>query len=483
MSYLLTFQFLFSIVSWAQSITELTSLEKHEVTNRLEQIYKFPHHPQALELIGKKVNSASGEPVFPHPELKKYGPIEQDPLMKQAQIKATEKYRNWYCTKVLKRIWLGFSCSGFQSWASVENEDRVADLADTWVDKLTYDLSDIPTRGESLRPLWSDDFWPMVWGLTSYRYSQAQAFNSYREAITSYAQPSEWLKLLLNPIEELNTQVVDWSPSEKYDLTVQDEQFSLTQEQKEEGDWYRSTEGEVEGWMGLCHGWAPASIMVERPELPVTVPGTKDSSVLWYPNDIKAMITLAWANGSWDSNFIGRRCEQKKIKRFPNGRISSQDCFDTNPATFHLALGNLVGKEKASFIMDNAYDYQVWNQPVVAYEFTYFNPFDRSKQSKDWQKVAVVYDKHFKKKDRFQKPLTRGSHLEGPSDPVTRLRRNHRPDEHIKKVVGVIASVIYLVETSPPEHGPSPGTDLKVRDVYLYDLELANEDGVWMATG
>jgi hypothetical protein len=472
--------FLVCSFSWGSSLTQKSLQEIQDVQDRLREFYQYPPKPEALDRQGIKVDAETGKSFSPHPELSFGNTFQSRSLIQQAQVKATPAYRKWYCQKVLKKISPLFPCDGIRTWADFEKDDRVEDLARTWVAELIYQLDDLPTEGTSSRPLWSDDYWAMSRGLTSYRYSERKWYEKYLEAVQAYLQPQEWTGALTLGLEELNSQIVKWSPSEKYDLTARDEEFTLTQEQKSEGQWYQDESGKVEGWMGLCHGWAPASIMVPRPERPVSISGPKGVSVLWYPNDIKAMVTLAWANGSWGANFIGRRCEEKKLKKMPNGRISTQDCFDNNPATFHLALGNLIGKEKASFIMDKAYDYQVWNQPVVAYEFTYFNPLDPDEKSKKWKEVAVPYDKKFKRKDRFQKPLTRGRHLEGPDGVV---HRTSRQDGHIKKIVGVEATVVYLLETSPPDHSPEPGRDIKGRDIYLYDLEIASKGNKWVITG
>lgn len=477
---LATLLFLLSSLSFGTSLTQKTLNEIRDVQERLSEFYFYPPQPEALDRQGIKVDAETGKVLLPHPELSLGYSSNSRSLLQQAQVKGTASYRKWYCHKVLKKISPHFPCDGIRTWADFERDDRLEDLALTWVTDLTYDLDNLPVEGSSNRPLWSDDFWAMQRGLTSYRYSERKWYENYLEAVQSYLQPQDWIAGLQMNLEEFNIQLIKWSPSEKYDLTARDEDFSLTLEQKSEGEWYQDVTGKVEGWMGLCHGWAPASIMVARPEKPVNLPGPKSTSVLWYPNDIKAMITLAWANGSWETNFVGRRCEEKKLKKLPNGRISTQDCFDNNPATFHLALGNLIGKEKASFIMDKAYDYQVWNQPLVAYEFTYFNPLKPEKKSKDWKEVAVPYNKKFKKKDRFQRPLTRGRHLEGPDGGVI---RGSQQDQHIKKVVGVEATVVYLLETSPPEHGPEPGRDLKSRDIYLYDLEITTHDNRWVVTG
>lgn len=476
------FSFWISTVSISKELFHLTPQENQEVEKRISDFYRMPIIPSAMDRQGLKINIKTLEAIEPHPELKSSEISDGSALLMQAQIKSTHRYQKWYCEKVLKKVIPKFPCEGLRTWADVGKDDRLADLVKTWVAEPRYELDQIPVSGKSNRPLWSDDFWAMERGLTSYRYSQGEWFSSYPEAIAAYTQPRDWLALLKFSRPQINQTVLSWSPSEKYDLSVGDQTFQMTLEQKSEGEWYQTHEGEVESWMGLCHGWAPAAIMVPRPEKPVQVVGPEGTEVLWYPNDIKALITLAWANGDWESNFVGRRCELAKPKLYPNGRIQSLDCFDNNPATFHLALGNLIGRAGASFVMDKAYDYQVWNQPVVAYSFEYFNPLKPTQKSKTWKKVAVPYDSQFKKKDRFQKPLTRGKFLEGPRE-RERLLRTAQPDGHIRKIVGVRATVVYLVETTPPTFGPEAGDDVLARDTLLYDLEIAQLGGQWVVTG
>lgn len=55
------------------------------------------------------------------------------------------------------------------------------------------------------------------------------------------------------------------SVSEKYDILLGDLQGRLTNSLWEQGRQYFEATGEVEEWMGICHGWAPASYMVPRP--------------------------------------------------------------------------------------------------------------------------------------------------------------------------------------------------------------------------
>jgi hypothetical protein len=46
-------------------------------------------------------------------------------------------------------------------------------------------------------------------------------------------------------------------------------------------------------------------------------------------------------------------------------------CRDTNPATFHVSMVELIAKQKTGFVLDQTRFDQVWNQPAFGYEFTY----------------------------------------------------------------------------------------------------------------
>lgn len=454
--------------------------EQTEINNRLNNFYQNPTNAALMSQRVPKFGVFSGEQKQPNSLLKLKDESHATVLEKLAGVKSTERFKKHNCETFLKKRFPSMHCDAPESaWATVQGNDKVEDLADTWVDQVSFSLDEIPVTGKSDRPNWSDDYWRTRWGITSFRYSEyseGHEFKTYKEAINSYAQPKDWTGALLLQPAELAAKIVKLSPSEKYDLVVGDEIFSLTNEQKGEGAKNLGADGNVEDWMGICHGWAPAAIMVDRPIKPVKVVGARGKEVELYPADVKALVSLAYANGSYQTNFVGGRCNDKKPKLLKNGRLADQDCFDTNPATFHLSLGNLIGRAKAGFVMDKTFDYEVWNQPVIAYEFTYFNPNDHSVRNKDWKKVVVPYDQTFKAGDRFQNPLTRGD-AKRPNHP------HRRGDEQIKQIVGVIATVVYGAEISPPEFGPSPQDDYLERVTYTYDLEFQEANGKLIPTG
>ncbi len=420
----------------SQSVTLLSPTEKREVDERIQRFYAAPFdHPDVLQSPVPKWGLDTGNwkkerlqsKKDPCPEMKKHFP---------------ELYRHY--------------CGG---WEIMAPKDRVEFLA-KGIEKpsaLRYSLQQIPNKGQVKKPLWSDDYWRSLWGGLGYRYAEGTEYKSFEDALAAYSQPNAWTALAGLSVPEVGKVTSRWSPAEKYDLSVGDDTFNLTEEQRQEGKDLLAELGKVPDWMGICDGWSAATLMLPAPQKSLAVKGAGGVLVTWYPADIRAIGSLAWARGKYATNFIGGRCDSKKPEVYPNGRIKDPDCFDNSPATFHLSLGNLMGRNGLPFVMDRVFSDEVWNQPLFAYEFTYFNPLDSKQRNSDWRRVAVEYDDKFRAKDRFQDPPTRGV--------------------GVSKIVGVIATVVYLEELSPPDHGPQVEPPLLARKTYTYDLELYEEGG------
>ncbi|MES3036942.1 MAG: hypothetical protein V4736_03465, partial [Bdellovibrionota bacterium] len=113
-----------------------------------------------------------------------------------------------------------------------------------------------------LRQPWSGDYWAYARGIIGARYRDEK-----------FRRLADWKVrfdyVVANPLAAVVQQGSDsiqkLSPSEKYDLLVGDMDSTLTRGMWEEGKRYYDVNGDVEGWMGICHGWAPAAIMEERP--------------------------------------------------------------------------------------------------------------------------------------------------------------------------------------------------------------------------
>jgi hypothetical protein len=109
----------------------------------------------------------------------------------------------------------------------------------------------------------------------------------------------------------------------------------------EEGQNYNTLTGDVAPWMGICHGWAVASISMERPLHAVKVKSWNDQYTLtFFPSDIKALSSLFWANSHFPQKMIGGRCQVKasQLQIDPETRrpLDNPNCLG-NPGTWHIA--------------------------------------------------------------------------------------------------------------------------------------------------
>lgn len=326
------------------------------------------------------------------------------------------------------------------------------DRAENLVDQLRYTkAADIDAAGLSRAKLaetpWSDDYWPTYLGLLGRRYADPSfPASSDWEQNFNYIQahPSQGI------VSGGDAAAIDrLSPSEKYDLLVGDRRGTLTAAMWDEGKWYHDQQGDVESWMGICHGWAPAAYMLPRPSRAVIVTAANGITKLrFYPSDIKALASLLWANAGAATKFIGSRSNDRDPATDESGRVVSGEVFDTNPGTWHMSVVNQIGVSKRSFIIDATYDYEVWNQPVVGYEYSYFNP--QIMQYANDRGGATVARSQFTN-DRFKR---------------------YRSTAYTT-VVGVAMRVSYVVETSPSHRTTdAPALDAVNAADYYYDLEM-----------
>lgn len=333
--------------------------------------------------------------------------------------------------------------------APIEAGDRPENLVDTL--KLT-DLAAMDMAGlrkavlaEKSQP-WSDDYWAIYLGCLGKRYADPE-----------FPRSEDWQVnrdyIRKHPAAEIvnaGGAAIDLlSPAEKYDLLVGDSAGQLTAAMWAEGEGYYNASGEVESWMGICHGWAPASYMLPRPTRPVTTLAANGTTkITFYPADIKALASLLWASANTVTRFIGGRCNDKNPKTDANGRVISAKAFDTNPGTWHQVIVNQLGVAGRSLVMDATYDYEVWNQPVAGYEYRYFNP--QTMQLVNTLKDATVTRGDYTR-DRFKKYRGRSA----------------------AAYVGVIMQVRYMVETEPAQRSSDgPSSDAVNTTIYKYDLEL-----------
>lgn len=327
---------------------------------------------------------------------------------------------------------------------------------------------------------WSDTYWPLYQGGLANRYADPDVYPTadWLENLDSHFPGSKSLleetekslglsglfPALSNFIAVSETRPKEPSPAEKYDALLGDHQRTFTTKNWAAGMPYyysKETHRKVERWMGLCHGWAPASFSVPRPLHSVTTQAPNGDKITFRPSDIKGLATSLWANGDVRTLFIGGRCNEEDPERDENGRITDPDCFDTNPATWHQVVTNQLGVAHRSFVMDANFDQEVWNQPVIGYSYQYV-------RLNTWKPVKTL-----------REALLDRRKSEGPDalPPSLDAYHSYRPSvDEAPYVVGVAMTVIYGMETHPQESDELSWEDDSQSQVrYFYDLEL-NED-------
>lgn len=185
-------------------------------------------------------------------------------------------------------------------------------------------------------------------------------------------------------------QIDKLSPTEKYDIYMalksgKDLSLRLTKE-------VLGVTGPFKAyWEGICNGWSSAAIEYNEPQVQsyskngITLNfGSSDMKALlsYYHFAITKNKITAKKNRT---NRIGERCGTEFPKEawfMKNGKEFyktveknhivvkpvPEECVDTDPGAFHIALANRIAVEKESFVAEVVRDKEVWNQPVFAYD-------------------------------------------------------------------------------------------------------------------
>ncbi|HXH73935.1 MAG TPA: hypothetical protein VNJ08_03155 [Bacteriovoracaceae bacterium] len=341
---------------------------------------------------------------------------------------------------------------------------------------------------------WGGSYWPLAQGMAANTYQD----KNYTTFITSAVKHLSWRKnvndfkkrkvnVLPNIMSMSEKELAQLAPSEKYDLLLGDTSFDLTNriwnyaekwgEEKKWGflsainlpDGYRVPTGNkmMALWEGICHGWAVAAGHAPRPERTVWVTLPSGKRMPFYPNDVKALVSLMWAHSTVQSNvmFEGNRCNRKhpdqdKHGRYIDTKIDKDDtellprCADVHPGIFHLSIINILGIEGRSFVLDKNPAAPISNQPVAGYEIEYFNPKTGSEGALYKSIISVGT---YGKKDKY-------------------AANRHPKTTHI---VGVAMKLKYTDWEHPKKKETNSPKDDKISDFdFKYDLELDSEGNI-----
>lgn len=345
------------------------------------------------------------------------------------------------------------------------------------------------SSGETKKRPWSGPYWPLKEGMVANPYLERNIFHVFHflpliDDIKPYEKRRNFV--MTNESQLSEKELARLSPSEKYDillgnnLDLSSRIWDFINKWKEDMKWnyivsidLPEDDFEIEkknyivaNWEGICHGWAPASGVVPKPQKTVTVTLPDGREMPFYPEDIKGLVSLTWANSLVQDNVRseGLRCKRRfpKFDRYgryydtipENGTVLPR-CADVHPGVMHLALVNLTGKQGRSFVIDKTAQIAVANQPVVGYKFDYFNPATGSERG-GFDRAVIPYEAY-----RSNDPFFESRHPE------------------TKYLVGVQSTIIYADWTLIRK----PDSNNYLKDstgelVSLYDLELDEEGNI-----
>ncbi len=239
-------------------------------------------------------------------------------------------------------------------------------------------FSKLPTKGHLKTLPWSDDYWATFRGGITYRWNK-----KVREG-----QESKRWNYDIEEMDRITTPIADLSPAEKYDLYLGQDQYPLTNYERNRTQIMKTVstspdydkDFKIPEWEGLCHGWAPATLLFRNSE-PITVVGKLGHKISFGSSDLHALLTYHMhLNPSRKTNFLGSRCnldfkelekkyEKREITRKElEEKFNSAECKDTNAGAFHVAITNQIGLMDQGFVVDITRDSEVWNQPVYSFE-------------------------------------------------------------------------------------------------------------------
>jgi hypothetical protein len=240
---------------------------------------------------------------------------------------------------------------------------------------------------------YSDSYWPLNLGGIAYRWyvprtaedkAKRTEFESLAPALKKELAADSWNYKLYTKeeLEKLPAAALEvLSPAEKYDIYEGNFGYPTVRDVR------KRSPKDSEYWEGICNGWSAAALNHAEPA-PVTLPslakaskGAKQIIVPFGSADVKAL--LAWMyqksfTDDWwqrvfkkkvvERSFVGDLCRSELLDMSEAEANDIAACADTNPAAFHIVIGNQMGREGRGFLMDFDRGHEIWNQPVFGYD-------------------------------------------------------------------------------------------------------------------
>ncbi|MFT3841973.1 MAG: metal-dependent hydrolase [Myxococcaceae bacterium] len=216
--------------------------------------------------------------------------------------------------------------------------------------KLVTRLDDLQRLGLFDRRLepeqrpWSSEFFPSWFGREAGRWRDPHLTLLSRtlNGVTppSAAETKQLLTRAASGDPQAKAELFNLSPAEKYDLAAGDYELAATRTALLAS---HNAEPKPRFWDGLCNGVAAASLENPEPFNVVTVLNPDGQPISFHPNDLKALLGLAWFQPV-KAQAIGVQCLTAMLD---NGRVCSM-----NPAGYVLTVLNRLGLARRSFLVD-----------------------------------------------------------------------------------------------------------------------------------
>lgn len=280
-----------------------------------------------------------------------------------------------------------------EQWGSRDKLQDFVSRIDVLTNARAIGAKNLNSAKLAKRP-WSSTFWPDLLGSVNWRYTvDSTSDASYNLHMilggwgagkgrilnnsTFMSNASKHRDIMSYSQEELDAM----SPGEKYDIVMGDHvNYTFFNKVISRIDQLERLDL-LATWAGVCHGWAPASLTMDRPDHGVVMASPSGRVIRFWPDDIKALASFAWGTA-----FGGDAQDKTKVEGWQCqtgattnkwGRLLDPRCADVNPAFFHLVAINQIGLNQRGFVMDRNYRAEVQNQPTFAYQFKYFKVTDR----------------------------------------------------------------------------------------------------------
>ncbi|MFW7381953.1 MAG: hypothetical protein ACOH5I_24310 [Oligoflexus sp.] len=204
----------------------------------------------------------------------------------------------------------------------------------------------LPTSGTVQQMPWADTYWPNYKRGLAWRWQAGDEVAQMPSKDDVQAFDSEQINRL--------------SPAEKYDLYLGQYDYPLTSSE------LSRTDADQDSWWGLCHGYAPASILFAEPE-PISVANPDGIEINFTSSDIKALLTYAqqYQRKSDSTLFMATRCNEDLEDTF---EPYSRACRGVNPGSLHIALSEMLGNRQEAVVVDIEQGQEVWNFPAISYQ-------------------------------------------------------------------------------------------------------------------